>query len=377
MAPKKQSIDQHLSKIMSLNLSIGDLAVQKLIAEAADEFKTKTKSETAKYIFENSKKEVALNMKLLEPVITEEEKIEINKQIQKLKIANLIYEEAQQMRIRTYYSHPSFPYGHVFSDSGISSVSTKMAKNVVVSEDNLVRDNRRTRIYHPSQKELTLQDAKVLIGIHKLWEQHDKQKSFEFTIYSLAKAINRDTSGKTYKEIWSSLEALQDSKFEFIYAHEKGILETIDRITILQAIGKSDPNSSFKVTFSDAVYKSLKSGAIAYLSLAILEDLNTNTAQNLYLFFPSQVEQGITSWRIDEICELMGIKANRPAKKIEIVKAACDNMVELTLLNSYELHQDETQNVTLIIDPSSLLLKSTKLAHRTNQKIEQISLDLK
>lgn len=368
MALHKLSIDQHVIKIMTLDLPVTNIEVQKLIAQAADEFKTKTKSETTKYILENSKKEFALNRELLEPDIPEMKKVEIGKKIQKLKISNLIYEKAQQIRINTYYSHPSFPYGHVFSDSAISSVSTKTAKNIVSSGNNLVRDNRRTRIYHPSQKELTLQDAKVLIGIHKLWEQNDKQKSFEFTIYSLAKAINRDTSGKTYKEIWSSLEALQDSKFEFIYAHEKEILEKIECLNILQVIGKRELNSSVKVTFSDSIYKSLKSGAFTYLSLAILEDLNTNTAQNLYLFLPYQVEQGITSWRIGEIFELMGIKANRPIKKIEIVKSACDNMMELKLLNSYELHQDEAQNLTLIIDPS-LLLKSTKSAHNSYRKI--------
>ncbi|WP_145142229.1 replication initiator protein A [Paenibacillus sp. Y412MC10] len=353
------NIEQWVGKITALNLPADDPKVQELITKAADQLKTKTKEVALKHIQSEGTSELQLAKRLVQEQLTDEEKDQINKEIFKHQIKQKIWVESQLIRRATYYNKPSHPYGHIFSESAISSISTsKTAATATETGDTLVRDNRRTKIYHPAKKELTLQDAKVLIGIHKLWEENGKKKAFEFTIYSLAKAMNRDTGGKTYQEIWQSLEVLQDSKFEFTYYHDKGLIDSLDRINILQAIGRRDRNETLSIMFSDPVYRSLQSGAIAYLSLAILEDLKTGTAQNLYLFLPAQVAQGITRWPLDEIALLMGSKANRPAKKKQIVEEACENMMEISLLDGYELHEDESGSIFLEIQPSNLLLTS-------------------
>jgi len=363
---------------MTLGLPADDPKVVEQIDKAADQLKTKSKEESQRHIRNEGEKEIELHKTLLssDSVLEEEEKERIKKEIFKHQIRTRIWKRAQEIRRITYYSKPSHPYGHIFSESAISSISKSRGKaNTQVDGDNLVRDNRRTKIYHPGNKEITLQDAKVLIGIHKLWEESGKKKEFEFTIYSLAKAMNRDTGGKTYNEIWESLEVLQDSKFEFTYYFDKGLIDSLDRINILQAIGRRDRNGTFKIMFSDLIYKSLQSGAIAYLSLAILEDLKTNTAQNLYLFLPAQIAQGITRWPLDEIALLMGAKSNRPSKKRDIVKEACDNMVELSLLEGYDLHEDESGATFLEIEPSSLLLHSSNIVkHAQLQKEMQLEL---
>ncbi|MGV2886221.1 plasmid replication initiator TrfA [Paenibacillus taichungensis] len=375
MAPKRQNIELWVSKITALELPAEDPRVLDLINKAADMFKTKSKEESQRHIRTEAEKELELNIALLN--VSDEEKEDIKKEIYKHQLKQKIWKTAQEIRRATYYSKPSHPYGNIFSESAISSIAKSRSKAPLnVEGDNLVRDNRRTKIYHPGNKELTLQDAKVLIGIHKLWEESGKQKEFEFTIYSLAKAMNRDTGGKTYNEIWESLEVLQDSKFEFTYYYDKGLIDSLDRITILQQIGRRDRNGTFKIMFSDAIYKSLQSGAIAYLSLAILEDLSTNTAQNLYLFLPAQVAQGITRWPLDEIALLMGAKGNRPAKKKEIVKDACENMVELSLLEGYNLHDDESGATFLEINPSSLLLHSSNSVKQAHLQQMQLALPL-
>ncbi|KGP77985.1 MULTISPECIES: replication initiator protein A [Paenibacillus] len=360
MPPRRINIEQWVGKITALDLPAEDPKVQELIIKAADQLKTKSKEVALKHIQNEGTGELQLAKRLVqEHQLTDEEKDQINKEIFKHQIKQKIWEQSQVIRRATYYNKPSHPYGHIFSESAISSISTsRTVAPASETGDTLVRDNRRTKIYHPAKKELTLQDAKVLIGIHKLWEESGKQKEFEFTIYSLAKAMNRDTGGKTYLEIWQSLEVLQDSKFEFTYYHDKGLIDSLDRINILQAIGRRDRNETFKIMFSDAVYRSLQSGAIAYLSLAILEDLKTGTAQNLYLFLPAQVAQGITRWPLDEIALLMGSKANRPAKKKQIVEEACENMMEISLLDGYKLHEDESGSIFLEIRPSKLLLTS-------------------
>jgi len=369
---KKINIENWVDKITALDLPIDDPRVQELITKAADQLKTKSKEEAQRHIRDEGQMELELHKKLALEDLSEEEKIEINKSIFKHQVRQKIWELSQEIRRKTYYGKPSHPYGHIFSESAISSISSKRSKDTRVGTgDTLVRDNKRTKIYHPAKKELTLADAKVLIGIHKLWEESGRQKEFEFTIYSLAKAINRDPGGKTYSDIWNSLEVLQDSKFEFIYYHDKGKIESLDRINILQAIGRRDRNGTLKVMFSDPVYRTLESGSIAYLSLAILEDLKTNTAQNLYLFLPAQVAQGITRWPLDEIALLMGIKANRPKKIREIVEEACENMMEISLLDGYTLHEDETGAVFLEVKPSELLLISV---NRKVQHAQQLAL---
>lgn len=374
MARRKINIDQWVAKIIALGAPLNDPRVQDLILRAADELKTKSKEEAQKHLRDEGQKELELHKKLTNKELTDEEREEINNAIFKHQVKQKIWEESQKIRRATYYNKPSHPYGHIFSEGGISSVSVKKSKEDQLADgDTLVRDNKRTRIYHPAKKELTLADAKVLIGIHKLWEESGRQKEFEFTIYALAKAINREPSGKTYNEIWNSLEVLQDSKFEFIYYYEKGMIESLDRINILQAIGRRDRSGTLKVMFSDPVYRSLQSGAIAYLSLAILEDLKTNTAQNLYLFLPSQVAQGITRWPLDEIALLMGVKANRPKKIKDIVQEACENMVEISLLDSYVLHEDETGSTFLEIQPSELLKMSI---NSSANRVYQLSLPL-
>lgn len=372
MATKSKNIEPWVSKITALELPAEDPRVLDLINKAADQLKTKSKEEAQRHIRNEGEKELELHKALVATEVSEEEKEKIKKEIYKHQIRQKIWKRAQEIRRATYYSKPSHPYGHIFSESAISSIAKSRSKAPNnVDGDNLVRDNRRTKIYHPGNKELTLQDAKVLIGIHKLWEESGKQKEFEFTIYSLAKAMNRDTGGKTYNEIWESLEVLQDSKFEFTYYYDKGLIDSLDRINILQAIGRRDGNGTFRIMFSDVIYKSLLSGAIAYLSLAILEDLKTNTAQNLYLFLPAQIAQGITRWPLDEIALLMGVKGNRPAKKKEIVKEACENMVEISLLDGYDLHEDESGAVFLEIKPSSLLLlSSNSVKHAQQQQLQ-------
>lgn len=368
MATKSKNIDLWISKITALDLPENDPRVLDLIKKAADQLKTKSKEEAQRHIRDEGHKELELSKALIQKEMTMEEQEEIKKEIYKHQLKQKIWHEAQAIRRETYYSKPSHPYGHIFSESAISSIAKSRSKEpVVLDGDTLVRDNRRTKIYHPAKKELTLQDAKVLIGIHKLWEERGKEKEFEFTIYSLAKAMNRDTGGKTYNEIWESLEVLQDSKFEFTFYYDKGLIDSLDRINILQAIGRRDRNGTFKITFSDAIYRSLQSGAIAYLSLAILEDLKTNTAQNLYLFLPAQIAQGITRWPLDEIALLMGTKANRPIKKQQIVKEACENMVEISLLDGYDLHEDESGAIFLEIKPSSLLLQSINSVKNAQQ----------
>lgn len=368
MATKSKNIDLWISKITALDLPENDPRVLDLIKKAADQLKTKSKEEAQRHIRDEGHKELELSKALIQKELSVEEQEDIKKEIYKHQLKQKIWHEAQAIRRETYYSKPSHPYGHIFSESAISSIAKSRSKDpVVLDGDTLVRDNRRTKIYHPAKKELTLQDAKVLIGIHKLWEERGKEKEFEFTIYSLAKAMNRDTGGKTYNEIWESLEVLQDSKFEFTFYYDKGLIDSLDRINILQAIGRRDRNGTFKITFSDAIYKSLQSGAIAYLSLAILEDLKTNTAQNLYLFLPAQIAQGITRWPLDEIALLMGTKANRPIKKQQIVKEACENMVETSLLDGYDLHEDESGAMFLEIKPSSLLLQSINSVKNAQQ----------
>jgi len=379
MAPRKKTIENYVQEIMELNCSLEDQEVKLIINKAADKFKSKSTSEAKTLRLTAREKEVDLEKELLEKRTTaSHEEIEsLEAKIKEYIIVQRIWDQAMITRKEVYYKRPTLPYGDIFSTSGISSVSTsKSSKNDAESlkTDVLVRDNRRTKIYHPSHKELTLQDAKVLIGIHKLWEESGKKKDFEFTIYALAKTINRSMSGKTYNEIWNSLEVLQDSKFEFVYFYDEGLIDSLDRVNILQAIGRRDKNSTFKVTFSDFIYDSLQSGAITYLSLAILEDLSTNTAQNLYLFFPSQVAKGITRWNIDEICDLMGIKASRPVKKKTIIKNACDNMVELSLLDDYEIHEDESGSRFLSITPSELMTRSSNKIISNSKKIEQLEI---
>lgn len=365
MPPRKVNIDQWVSKIVALELPIEDLKVQDMIAKVADQLKSKSKEEAQRHIRDEGQKELEL-LKLLQQTYVQEEIEGINKEIFKLQIKQQIWNKSQEIRRATYYNKPSHPYGNIFAEGAISTLpSRRSKKNTSASTgdgDTLVRDNRRTKIYHPANKELTIQDAKVLIGIHKLWEESGKQKEFEFTIYSLAKAMNRDTGGKTYNEIWQSLEVLQDSKFEFCYYYEKGIIESLDRINILQAIGRKDRHSTFKIMFSDMIYRSLQSGAIAYLSLAILEDLKTDTAQNLYLFLPAQVGQGITRWPLDEISTLMGSKPTRPVYKKKAVEDACKNMVEISLLENFTIHEDETGTSYLEVTPTNLLLMSTSMA---------------
>lgn len=378
MPPRKFNIDNWVTKIAALDLPIEDPKVKDLIIKAADQLKSKSKEEAQRHIRDEGQKELDLTKSLLQQTYTPEEVEAVNKEIFKHQVKQLIWEKSQEIRRATYYNKPSHPYGHIFAEGAISSISSTRSKKkkVTPSEegDTLVRDNRRTRIYHPANKELTLQDAKVLIGIHKLWEESGKQKAFEFTIYSLAKAMNRDTGGKTYNEIWQSLEVLQDSKFEFCYYYEKGIIDSLDRINILQAIGRRDRNSTFKIMFSDMIYRSLQSGAIAYLSLAILEDLKTDTAQNLYLFLPAQVGQGITRWPLEEISNLMGSKAPRPYFKRKAVEEACKNMVEISLLESYKIHEDETGTTYLEVTPSNLLLMSTNMAKQV--EAQQLSLPI-
>jgi hypothetical protein len=89
-----------------------------------------------------------------------------------------------------------------------------------------------------------------------------------------------------------------------------------------------------------------------------MNDLTSPTSQGLYLFFSTEMEN--TKWPISYVSEYLGLNANRPQKIIDSIAAGCEQLVEIGVIDKYNLIIPENRKAEKFLEiiPGKMLLDS-------------------
>ncbi|MGG4495586.1 replication initiator protein A [Brevibacillus reuszeri] len=188
-------------------------------------------------------------------------------------------------------------------------------------------------------------DSRVFIALHKLWEDKGRNQQFSFTMYEICKVLNLNTSGKTYQNIENSLEVLFNMSVEMRYyikqKDERIIVSRFHMLSADQQITTVAPGTDKKLSvqrsiiFSDLLQLSLLEGYVSYISLALLEDIQKDTAHHLYLLLSSSTIQefGRCEFEFDDLCDIIGIRKEHPKyKKKQLLNEAINELIEVKVL---------------------------------------------
>jgi Replication initiator protein A len=199
--------------------------------------------------------------------------------------------------------------------------------------------------YHTGEI-LSAMDQKVFIGLQTLWKNKGEEQRVVFTYYELANLIGFPTKGSGYKLIDEALNSLFNTRI-FLYQTEQTEKLEVEKQGMYRLISsiektnfkKGDSNAQFyEVCLGDLVYESLKQGFYSYISMPLIRDLQSNTAQILYVLLCSlapkhkMIEQELTYF-----VDMLGMSVARPAIQKNILENAIKELVENKILEGYEI----------------------------------------
>ncbi len=199
--------------------------------------------------------------------------------------------------------------------------------------------------YHTGEI-LSTMDQKVFIGLQNLWKAKGEKQRVIFTYYELANLIGFPTKGSGYRLIDEALNSLFNTRI-FVYQTEQTEKLEVEKQGMYRLISliektnfkKGDSNAQYyEVCLGDLVYESLKQGFYSYISMPLIRDLQSNTAQILYVLLcslaPKQknIEQELTYF-----VDMLGMSVARPAIQKNILENAIKELVENKILEGYEI----------------------------------------
>lgn len=263
---------------------------------------------------------------------------------------------AQEKRTESYKTHDVkvsknvIDHGAVLFVSGSSSRTKKSStsnKNegiVLEKSDN----GRKILTYENSSGRLvTLFDTRVFLGLHKIWEQRGKQKKVTFTLHELCETVNIGTTGKDYANVREALTVLYETSVVMrnYYIKNKNQRIETSQFRLIQGGQKIELKSGENVyaveqtiVFSDYLQLSLLEGYVSFISLALLEDLQSATAQAIYLKLcgESLNDAGRYEFNVDQLAEIIGLSSNNPkSRNRQLIKTALTELETIKILKSF------------------------------------------
>jgi polyhydroxyalkanoate synthesis regulator phasin len=199
--------------------------------------------------------------------------------------------------------------------------------------------------YHTGEI-LSAMDQKVFMGLQTLWKRKGEEQHVLFTYYELASLIGFPTKGSGYRLIDEALNSLFNTRI-FLYQNQyteelevekQGMYRLISSIQKTN-FKKGESNAQYyEVHFGDLVYESLKHGFYSYISMPLIRDLQSDTAQILYVLLCSlapkhkTIEQELTYF-----VDMLGMSVARPAIQRNILENAIKELIENKILEDYHI----------------------------------------
>lgn len=235
--------------------------------------------------------------------------------------------------------------------------------------------------YHTGEI-LSAMDQKVFIGLQALWKQKGEGQKIIFTYYELASLIGFPTKGSGYRLIDEALNSLFNTRIlihqtehtQNIEIEKQGMYRLISSIQ-KTSLKKGESNAQFyEVHLGDLVYESLKQGFYSYISIPLIRDLQSDTAQILYVLLCSQIPKNkMIEQELSYFVDMLGMAVARPAIQKNILETAIKELVENKILDGYEIENEGRGRYMFRLFLSDVLTSKKLLKDPIQQKIDHFT----
>lgn len=246
--------------------------------------------------------------------------------------------------------------------------------------------------YHNYQGELlTYNDAKTLIALFALWDEQGYENKVAFTRYQLLNKMNLVDGGRQYQIVSDSIEKLK-STWVILHAAfdvEKGKKGVTRESPLLYEHNTFDNTENggirstvYEIRFSDFMYQSVLNGNYSLISLALFDEIDTDSGKAVYSMITgiSNMEDnslyfnnGFFKLPIDIVYKHLKLENPKPAKNKDIVEKGCIELQNIEVIEEFEFEKNGNRVSSLVIRPSKwfndLLQKKKQL-----NSIEHINL---
>jgi hypothetical protein len=202
--------------------------------------------------------------------------------------------------------------------------------------------------YHTGEI-LSAMDQKVFMGLQALWKSKGEGQRVVFTYYELASLIGFPTKGSGYRLIDEALNSLFNTRIflhqiqqtEELEVEKQGMYRLISSIQKTN-FKKGESNAQYyEVCLGDLVYESLKQGFYSYISMPLIRDLQSDTAQILYVLLCSLApKHKVIEQELSYFVDMLGMSVARPAIQKNILETAVKELVENKILEGYEIQNE-------------------------------------
>ncbi|MCI0184250.1 replication initiator protein A [Sulfoacidibacillus ferrooxidans] len=294
----------------------------------------------------------ALKVKEISSNIKNEE--DISKFSTQVKILELAIDKRQKLhKERTYFLEQKV------AEAGIFAVQKNNRKKNDTGK--IVRKIRKGTLRYTVGEELTPFDAKVLMSLHKLWENKGKTKELTVNMYEILRACHLTPSGDSYNLLENSL--LRLFRAEVVLQDIGDNTEERTFIHLLQEVGfergraEQGKDAKFTVMFTDRIYNSMAAGYFERFSGALLADLSSGTAQILMIALQPEFRKSIYEWTLDEVCLMIDLTSGRPSTRRTSIQKALSELETYKHISNYRIWDDYSGLTKVWATPGSILLE--------------------
>lgn len=283
---------------------------------------------------------------------------ELQRQINRLNIQIKVLEEAIEHR-RHMHRERSYFLEQKVAEAGIFSVP-KSARRRVASNGQVIRKGRNASIRYAAGEELTPFDARVLMSVHKLWENKGKSKEITLNMYEILKVNHLAPSGEAYNMLEQSLMRL--FRAEIMFEESSAEKESRQFGHLLQEVGfergraEVGRDAKFTIMFTDRIYNSMQAGYLERISGALWEDLSSSAAQLLLPILPGEFRKGINEWNLEDLCRIVNVTSPRPAERKGIITKALKELELFGEISGFKIWDDYSRLTKVHISPPTQLL---------------------
>jgi hypothetical protein len=241
-------------------------------------------------------------------------------------------------------------------------------------ERNTIRPNTYKNILGNT---LSSYDAKVLLGLFKIWLNSQRERIVRFQFNDLAHAMNSRPSGGEYKLIFESLNNINNTVLTLkAYMDKKsGIYSAqvdyhpIDRITWIARSKEEDAPGKAReaeVVFGDLIYQNLMAGNYIFMSSVIYNELPTPFARLIYMILLDMLTDNpdFRTFDLDQLIDQLVISggdevnedlANR-SRATRQIEAGFDRLIEQDILKSYNVRKQGNRKRWIDFVPSDWIM---------------------
>jgi PIN domain nuclease of toxin-antitoxin system len=239
--------------------------------------------------------------------------------------------------------------------------------------------------YHTGEI-LSAMDQKVFMGLQALWKTKGEGQRVLFTYYELAQLIGFPTKGSGYRLIDEALNSLfntriflhQTEQIEELEVEKQGMYRLISSIQKTNLKKGASNAQYYEVCLGDLVYESLKQGFYSYISMPLIRDLQSDTAQILYVLLCSLApKHKIIEEELTYFVDMLGMSVARPAIQKNILENAIRELVENKILDGYEIVSEGRGRYLFRLNLSDIITAKKLLQDPIQEQAENQDLPFK